>query len=77
MDGVLQALIPAIAALVTEGVKRLAPALPKWLIPIFASVLGAAAQALATGAVTETAAMTGLAAVGLREIVDQARKATR
>lgn len=69
-------LVPVVIALLKWAVGRM----PKWLLPILAPLLGAAAD-IASSYATGTAlgpvwaAALGLAGVGLREIVDQARKA--
>ncbi|OFV86874.1 MAG: hypothetical protein A3J75_00150 [Acidobacteria bacterium RBG_16_68_9] len=62
-------------------IKKLIPTSLTWVIPILATVLGGVADATVAWAASRpaspmTAIMTGLAAVGLREIVDQLKKTT-
>jgi hypothetical protein len=78
MDDILRIAIPAAAAILTSLVRRVIPVLPKPLVPILATVFGAIGAALSGQADTTTgAALSGLAAIGVREIVDQAAKAGR
>lgn len=77
MEDVLRLALPAVAALVTHFVKKAVPAIPKWLIPIFASVLGAVGQALAGADSTAAMVTGGLASVGVREVLDQLNKRVR
>lgn len=76
--GMLPAVIVAAVPLVVAGIKK---KLATWLIPILATFLGVAADFLAAYALNKPVtpmlgAIFGLAGVGLREIVDQLRKAT-
>jgi hypothetical protein len=75
--------LPLIAVLVPIAVaafKKLLPSVPSWALPLLAPVLGAAGDLLlgllagvpSNGAV---GALAGLAGVGVREVVDQAKKA--
>jgi hypothetical protein len=78
MDDILRIAIPAAAAILTAIVRRVVPLIPKPLVPILATVIGAIGAALSGQADTTTgAALSGLAAIGVREIVDQVSKAGR
>ncbi len=67
-------LIPVVTPMITAGVKRVAPKIPKLGVVILQPVLGATLAAL--GDVTALAgAGLGLAGIGVRETVDQAKKA--
>lgn len=71
-------LIPVVVPVVIAIAKMLIPKLPKWTLPILAPLLGAAADYLATnsfGNGTIMGVIAGFAGVGLRELVDQLRKA--
>lgn len=71
-------LIPVVVPVVIAIAKMLIPKLPKWTLPILAPLLGAAADYLTTGSFgngTIMGAIAGSAGVGLRELVDQLRKA--
>ncbi|HSE02881.1 MAG TPA: hypothetical protein VLK35_01910 [Methylomirabilota bacterium] len=73
---VVIALIP----ILVNFIKKLIPAQFTWAIPLLAMVLGPVAdfvsqQATGTGVGPVAAAALGLAAVGLREIVNQLRQA--
>lgn len=75
----LLALIPVIVPAILAVAKFFIPHLPKVSLPILAIVLGAAAEfALShtVGANTVLGAILGSAGVGLRELVDQLRKAS-
>jgi hypothetical protein len=78
MDDILRIAIPAAAAILTSLVRRVMPLIPKPLVPILATVIGAIGAALSGQADTTTsAALSGLAAIGVREVVDQAAKAAK
>jgi hypothetical protein len=78
MDDILRIAIPAAAAILTSLVRRVVPLLPKPLVPILATVFGALGAALSGQADTATTAtLSGLAAIGVREIVDQTSKAAK
>lgn len=73
-------LIAVLVPLIVSLIRRLIPKLPKWSLPILAAVAGPVTdQLLALIASTEAigwqAAVLGLAGVGVREVVDQSRKA--
>lgn len=75
-------LIPLLVPLLVRWVRAAVPALPKPIVPILAPVLGAVLAGLgdATGATAIGAAGgagLGLAAIGVREVVDQGVKAAR
>ena len=70
-----QLLIPIVVPLVLAGLKRLAPSLPSWLLPVLAPFLGALSAGLSGVTDVGTGAVLGAAGVGLREVVDQSRKA--
>lgn len=74
MDELVRIAIPFAAALVTWAVRQVVPVIPKPLLPILATLLGAVGQALAGAPDATTAVLSGGAAVAAREIVDQARK---
>jgi hypothetical protein len=76
--------LPIVALLVPLVVQllktKVMPSIPVWLIPILALVLGplgefAVAKLTATTMTGWSGALAGLAGVGVREIVDQLRKA--
>lgn len=62
-----------IAPLLVGLAKQLTSKLPSWSLPVLSTVLGAVMSALAGGDVA-TGAAAGLAGVGVRELVDQAKK---
>lgn len=81
---VLLMVTPLVVPLVIALIKQLAPKLPKWLPPLLAPALGAAAQAVAALITNQSlpsagdaalGAGAGAAGVGVREVVDQAKKA--
>lgn len=78
MEALLLQLLPALIAtasvLVTEGVKKVAPKIPKALIPLTAVAI-ATGSGIAAGLPDVQAFGGGLAAIGIREIADQALKA--
>ena len=71
-----QLLIPIVVPLLIAGIKKLAPKMPSWALPILAPVLGALSAGLSGVADPTTGAVLGSAGVGAREIVDQVRKAS-
>lgn len=79
MDTVLALLAdPKVLALfspvIVSILKRSVSALPKWSLPVLSIVVGAVASALAGGDMT-TGAAAGAVGIGLREVVDQGKKA--
>lgn len=69
-----------VVPLVVSGLRLLIPNLPKWLLPIGAAILGVGADLLTQFAAGASlgmipGALLGLAGVGIREIVDQLKKA--
>ncbi len=74
----LQTLIPVLVPVLLAVGKLFVPKIPRLWLPILAPILGAAIELLTSGALTTNtawAAVLGSAGVGLREIVDQMRKA--
>lgn len=76
----VQMLIPVLVPLLIAVGKLLVPRIPSWLLPIVAPILGGIVDAIgafASGGATNTvlAMALGSAGVGLREIVDQMKKA--
>lgn len=73
----LNAILPLIGLIVgpivTGLVKRILPSIPKMLLPLLSTVVGAVAAVLA-GADTSSAALIGGASVGVRESTDQLLK---
>lgn len=77
----VQMLIPVLVPLMIAAGKVLVPRIPGWLLPILAPVLGGIVDAAAAYASGGTAnpvlsMALGSAGVGLREIVDQMRRAS-
>jgi hypothetical protein len=73
-------LIAVAVPLAVAALKKLLPSVPSWALPLLAPILGAAGDAvlalLAGVPVTGwQGALAGLAGVGVREVVDQAKKA--
>jgi hypothetical protein len=74
----LQSVIPVVVPLAIAVLKHFAPRLPKPWLPVLAPLLGAILDFLGTlqvGAGTVVGAALGSAGVGLREILDQLRRA--
>lgn len=76
----LPGLVTVIVPLVIYFAKVIVPKIPKWLIPILAPILGGVAEAVlayASGGTPNPAlgAVLGAAGTGLREVVDQIKKA--
>lgn len=76
------ALIPILVPVFLAGLKSFIPSLPKSSLPVLAPFLGALAEASMTAAGQPTlggppwlGAVLGSAGVGIREIVDQVKKA--
>src|SRR6266576_4651409 len=68
-------LIPVLTPVLIAGIKRIIPHLPPYIIPILAPVIGALAASI-TGVTDPVSGLVlGTAGVGLREVVDQGRKA--
>jgi hypothetical protein len=71
--------IPLLAPIIIFGVKKVFPVVPGALLPVVAPVLGVALDFLAQFAGAESnvwlAAGAGLAGVGVREALDQTKKA--
>lgn len=67
-------LLAIVAPLLVAGVKSLTDKLPSWSLPILSTVLGAVLSAVSGGDLASGAAA-GLAGVGVREALDQAKKA--
>ena len=67
---VLVLLSPVLVSLV----KKVTDSLPKWSLPVISTVCGVVLSALAGGDLA-TGAAAGLAGVGVREILDQGKKA--
>ena len=73
-------LLAVVVPLIIAAFKRALPSIPGWAIPLLAPALGAAGDVLlsllmhvpVTG---WKGALAGLAGVGVREVVDQAKKA--
>lgn len=79
MEAVLSLLAdPRVLALLSPVlvgfVKKATDKLPRWSLPVLSTVLGAAMSALAGGDLA-TGAAAGLAGVGVREVLDQGKKA--
>ena len=73
--GVLvQLFAPIIGMLITALIKRYLPQVPKPLLPVIATTAGAIAAAVGGADATHAVALGG-SSVGLREIVDQTKKA--
>jgi hypothetical protein len=73
-------LIAVLVPIIIAAFKNLLPKVPSWALPLLAPILGAAGDAvlalLAGVPVTGwQGALAGLAGVGVREVVDQAKKA--
>ena len=73
-------LTPMLVPLVLAGAKKAIASLPSWLIPILAPILGAVldvlnAQLTGFSGGGMLGAILGAAGVGLREIIDQIKKA--
>lgn len=76
----LPTLLTILAPLVTAGVKKLAPSVPKVLVPLTSVAVGTAGAVVAdylTGANLGplTGAVAGAVGVAVREVVDQVKKA--
>jgi hypothetical protein len=74
----MQMLVPVLVPAAIAALKQLLPKIPKPWLPILAPLLGALIDIAATcqvGPGTPLAALLGAAGVGLREILDQLRKA--
>lgn len=76
----IQGLIPVAVPILIFGIKKAFGMLPGWLLPIIAPILGGVADALLAWASGGAAnpllgAVLGSAGVGLREVVDQGKKA--
>ena len=67
-------LLALLSPLLVAGIKSVTDKLPKWSLPILSAALGAALSALSGGDLA-TGMAAGLAGVGVREAVDQAKKA--
>jgi hypothetical protein len=70
---IVQWLTPIIVPLVITGVKKIAPSIPTWLIPVLAPILGMILDIINTAATNNSSnllvgALLGLAGVGVREI---------
>jgi hypothetical protein len=73
-------LIAVLVPIVIAAFKALIPRIPTWALPLIAPLLGAGGDvAIGVLAGVESSglagALAGLAGVGVREVVDQARKA--
>jgi hypothetical protein len=73
-------LIAVVVPIIIAAFKGLLPRIPTWALPLLAPVLGAGgdvAIGLLAGVDSSglAGALAGLAGVGVREVVDQARKA--
>jgi hypothetical protein len=71
---------PIISSLVVTGVKQLAPKIPPWLLPAVSALAGALTDVLNSYATSAPADpshgfVLGLAGVGLRELIDQTKRA--
>lgn len=80
MNNLSPLIVPVIVPLVIAVLKFVVARLPSWLLPILAPILGGLADAGIAWASGSTAnpmlgAVLGSAGVGLREIVDQLKKA--
>ena len=67
--------IAIVAPLLVMVVKKVAPTIPKVLLPILSVLLGAALAGLAGAPVVATGVVGGAAGVAVREIYDQGKKA--
>ena len=65
--------LAVLSPLVVAGMKKAVATVPKWALPLLSVVVGALASVLAGGDVA-TGAAAGLAGVGVREAIDQAKK---
>jgi len=68
-------LIPIFIPVLIAGLKQILPKLPSWILPILAPILGALSATVSGVTDPGTGAVLGLAGVGLREAVDQTKKA--
>lgn len=73
MDDLIRILTPVAVALLVELLKRVAPKIPKRILPFLATVLGAASQALTGDSSVGDAVVTGAASVGAYELMDKAK----
>jgi len=69
-----QLLIPILVPLEIAAVKKLAPMLPSWLLPILAPILGGFQAGITGISSVGAGAVLGLAGVGVREAVDQGKR---
>lgn len=79
MDAILKLLsdprvLALFAPVLVAMVKKATDKLPSWSLPVLSTVLGAIMSALSGGDLVAGAAA-GLAGVGIREVVDQGKKA--
>ncbi len=80
-DSILTWLIPVIVPLILAGLKKIAPAVPAWTLPILAPVLGVVVDLVNHYALGHTSNLAvsiglGLAGVGLREVKENLLPAT-
>lgn len=73
-------LIAVLVPIVVAAVKKMLPKVPSWALPLLAPIIGAAGDAILAvlAGIPMTGwqgALAGLAGVGVREIVDQTKKA--
>lgn len=81
-SGLVSWLTPVLVPLVITGFKKLLPSIPGWVLPMIAPVLGVALDFVNSLLTTHStnlvvAALLGLAGVGIREVVDQAKQVTK
>jgi len=69
----IPALVMVVAPSVVEGVKKIAPNIPKVLLPVLSVALGAVSSVVGDYSVAVGGAL-GAAGIGVREIVDQVGK---
>lgn len=73
-------LIALVVPVIVAAFKKMLPKVPSWALPLLAPILGAAGDAILAvlAGVPMTGwqgALAGLAGVGVREVVDQTKKA--
>lgn len=61
------------APLLVAGAKKVIDVLPSWSLPLLATVIGGVCSAVGGGD-PSTGVAAGLAGVGIREVLDQAKK---
>lgn len=79
---VVISLVPVIAPLATALVKWLTPRIPPWALPTLCAALGTLATYIATATTSADlnpwlGILLGVAGIGVREILDQTKKAIK